>query len=172
MKHSIKFSAIAVIIIFISTLTACKKDEVATGIDKQLLDMAIETAGFTWYKNSSALLNKSSGSGHSEPFLRTRYNSVASSVLDSSGKIIPGSTFPDGSLVVKELFDNSTEIGRYAILYKKASDANADAAGWIWGYINADGTVAEPASNKGSGCRSCHSQTNNIDLNLMNIYFP
>lgn len=172
MKHVITFSVLAVIIIFISTLNACKKDKIATGIDKQLLDMAKETSGFTWYKNSNALLSKSSGSGHSEPFLRTRYNSIASAVLDSSGKIVSGSTFPEGSLVVKELFDNSTDIGRYAILYKKASDANADAAGWVWGYINADGTVAEPASNKGSGCRSCHSQANNIDLNLMNIYFP
>ena len=172
MKRLITFSVIAVIIIFISTLNACKKNEIATGIDKQLFDMAKETAGFAWYKNSDTLLNKSSGSGHGEPFLRTRYNSIATTMLDSSKKIISGSTFPDGSLVVKELFDKSTDIGRYAILYKKASDASADATGWVWGYINANGTVAEPASNKGSACRSCHSQTNNIDLNLMNIYFP
>lgn len=172
MKHSITFTVVTVYVIFISTLNSCKKNEVATGIDKQLLDMAKETTGFTWYKNSSSLLNKSSGSGHSEPFLRTRYNSVAATVLDSTGKIISGSIFPDGSLVVKELFDNSTDIGRYAILYKKTSDTNADVAGWVWGYINADGTVAAPASNKGSGCRGCHSQTNNTDLNLMNIYFP
>lgn len=172
MKHAITFSVLAVIIIIISTLNSCKKDEVATGIDKQLLDMGKETGGFTWYKNSASLLNKSSGSGHNYPFLRTRYNSIAATVLDSTGKIISGSVFPDGSLVVKELFNNSTDIGRYAILYKKASDANADANGWVWGYINANGTVAEPASNKGSGCRSCHSQTNHIDYNLMNIYFP
>ena len=172
MKKAITIPFAAVAIILISTLNACKKDEPATGIDKQLLDMAKETTGFTWYKYSDALLNKSSGSAHSEPFLRTRYNSIAATVLDSNGKIIPNSLFPDGSLVVKELFDNSTDIGRYAVLYKKPTDANADAAGWVWGYMNADGTVAEPASNKGSGCRSCHSQANNIDLNLMNIYFP
>jgi hypothetical protein len=171
MKLSITFLFIAGIA-FILTFEACKKNKAATGIDKELLNMAKETAGFTWYKNSSALLNKSSGSGHNEPFLRTRYNSTAAAVLDSSGKIISGSVFPDGSLVVKELFSNSTEIGRYAILFKKPSDANADATGWVWGYVNADGTVAEPASNKGSGCRGCHSQANNIDLNLMNIYFP
>ena len=61
---------------------------------------------------------------------------------------------------------------RYAILYKKPSDSNADASGWVWGYINANNTVATPASEKGSGCRGCHSQSNNIDLNLMNTYFP
>ena len=168
----ITLSFITTCILIITTLHSCNKEEDATGIDKQLFDMAIETTGFTWYKNSSALLDKSSGSGHSEPFLRTRYNSVASAMLDSNGKIIPGSVFPDGSLIVKELFTNNTDIGRYAILYKKSSDTNADAAGWVWGYINADETVAEPASNKGSSCRGCHSQTNNIDFNLMNVYFP
>jgi len=172
MKHSITLMVTAVIMMLTALLNGCNEDEVATGIDKQLFDMAKETAGFTWYNNSSALLNKSSGSGHSEPFLRTRYNSIASTVLDSSGKIIAGATFPEGSLVVKELFDTSTDIARYAILYKKSTDANADAAGWVWGYLIADGTVSESASNKGSGCRGCHSQANNIDLNLMNIYFP
>lgn len=163
---------VLVIVVIISSLNACKKDKIATGIDKQLLDMAKETSGFTWYKNSNALLNKSSGSGHSQPYLRTRYNNIASTVLDSTGRITPGSVFPDGSLVVKELFDNSTDIGRYAVLYKQPGNANSDATGWVWGYVNANGTVSESATNKGSDCRSCHSQTNNIDLNLMNIYFP
>lgn len=153
-------------------INACKKDDELEGIDKQLYDMATSTSGFTWYKKSSTLLNKSSGSGHSKPFLRTRYNSTAASVLDSTGKIIPGSVFPNGSVVVKELFDNSTEIGRYAVLYKKPSDGNADADGWVWGYINSDQTVAESASKKGASCRGCHSQTDNIDFNLMNVYFP
>ncbi len=172
MKFSTSYSVIAIIIIFVLTLNSCKKDKIATGIDKQLLEMAKETAGFTWYKNSDALLNKSLGSGHSEPLLRTRYNNIASSVLDNSGKILAGASFPEGSLIVKELFVNNIDLSRYAILYKKPSDSNADASGWVWGYINANNTVATPASEKGSGCRGCHSQSNNIDLNLMNTYFP
>ena len=167
---------IPLFIFFVAILTlglnACKKDKPAEGIDKQLLDMAKESSGFTWYNNSNALLNKSSGSGHSQPFLRTRYNTIAATMLDGSGKITAGAVFPDGSLIVKELFSNSTDLGRYAILYKKASDANADANGWVWGYINADETVAEPAANKGTGCRGCHSQANSIDFMLMNAYFP
>ena len=158
--------------IIISTVNSCKKDKPAAGIDKQLFDMAKETSGFSWYKNSTALLNKSAGSGHSEPFLRTRYNAIASAMIDTSGKIISGSTFPDGSLIVKELYSNSSDIGRYAVLYKQANNADADANGWVWGYINSDETVAEPASNKGSGCKGCHSQADNIDYMLMNKYFP
>jgi hypothetical protein len=154
------------------TINSCKKEEQSKGTDKELYDMAKATSGFTWFKNSSSLLDKSSGSGHPQPFLRTRYNSIAASKLDSNGKIMAGATFPEGSLIVKELYDNSTTLGRYAILYKKSGSADADANGWVWGYINADGGVASAASNKGSSCTSCHSQSDNIDYMLMNKYFP
>ena len=173
MKHKIINTLfLATCLVITCTFHSCKDDEEAVGIDKQLLDMATEVAGFTWYKNSDVLLNKSAGSGHGEPFLRTRYNSTASAMLDNTGKIIPGSDFPEESLVVKELYDNTTDIGRYAILYKSSSNEYADANGWVWGYINADGTVAASATEKGSGCISCHSQSGNIDYMLMNIYFP
>jgi hypothetical protein len=153
-------------------LTSCKKDKVLAGTDKELFDMAKTTAGFVWYKNSSALLDKSGGSGHPQPFLKTRYNAIAATQLDTTGKIIAGSTFPEGSLIVKELYDNATKLGRYAILYKKSASEDADSNGWIWGYIDADGSVAVPASQKGTSCINCHSQADNIDYMLMNKFFP
>ena len=134
--------------------------------------MAVETSGFTWYKNSEDQLLKSNGSGHPQPFLRTRYNAIAAMQLDSAGRIISGAQFADGSLVVKELIESNSTVSRYAILYKQTGHADADANGWVWGYVNADGTVAASASQKGSGCIGCHSQANNIDYMLMNIYFP
>jgi len=172
MKNNLKtIIVISIFLVGILTLNSCKKEE-AAGTDKELFDMAQETSGFIWYKNSNALLEKSSGSGHPQPFLRTRYNSVAATKLDSNGRVISGAIFPEGSLVVKELYDNSTSLGRYAILYKNSGSADADAKGWVWGYINSDGSVAEPASNKGSACINCHSQADNIDYMLMNKYFP
>ena len=160
-----------IMIFFIVVISSCKKDEADT-TDQDLYNMAKETNGFTWYKNSEDYLNKSIVSGHSFPFLRTRYNSIAAQYLDVNGKIAPGALFGEGSLIVKELYNVTYVIQRYAILYKNASNPNADANGWVWGYINADGTVAEPASNKGAGCISCHSETGNIDYMLMNEYFP
>lgn len=162
--------------ISIMTIYSCKKEKgaVATdeGTDMILYDLSKEMNGFTWFKNSSSLLNKSSGSGHPQAFLRTRYNSIAASKLDSNGEIITGAIFPEGSLIVKELYPTSSTLGRYAILYKKPGSANADAKGWVWGYINPDGSVAEPASKKGVSCISCHSQPDNIDYMLMNKFFP
>jgi hypothetical protein len=151
---------------------ACQKENIAEGTDRVLYDLAKNTAGFTWYKNSASLLDRSAGSGHSQPFLRTRYNAIASTQLDSTGKILTNAIFPEGSLVVKELYNADDQLERYAILYKKTGDANADASGWIWGYINASGILVEPSSNQGKSCRTCHNQSNSIDSNLMNKYFP
>jgi hypothetical protein len=158
------------------TLESCKKDkgEPIKGkelTDVELFNMSTTAVGFTWYGNSDSLLVKSSGSGHSQPFLRTRYNAVAASKLDSSGKIMSGATFPEGSLIVKELYNDRTTIGRYAVLYKQSGSAVADANGWVWGYINSDGSVAHSISLKGAGCISCHSQSGSIDYMLMEKFF-
>ena len=156
----------------VAVCSGCKNDSQAEGTDKELYDLARGTTGFTWYKNSDALLNTTSGSGHSFPKLRTRYNEIAAVHLDVSGKITPGTTFPEGSLIVKEFHDSAGEIARYAVLYKESGSPDADSKGWVWGYINADGTVAQAASKKGSGCNDCHNQTGNVDYTLMNKYFP
>lgn len=156
---------------FMLTLDACSKNKVG-GIDQELYDLSKETGGFTWYKNSSSFLDKSSGSGHSQPLLRTRYNAVAATMLDASGKIMEGITFPEGALIVKELNENSSTLERYAILYKQSDSEFADSNGWIWGYLEDNGKVIIPASDKGASCISCHSQSNNIDYMLMNKYFP
>ena len=151
-KHSIIWAAFILSIAAI-TLQACKKDEPAEGIDLELFNMAEETAGFTWFKNSDAWLPKSSGSGHNYTGLRTRYNTIASTQLDTDGKILANASFPEGSLVVKEL-SNGSSSERYAILYKRSDNEHADANGWVW------------------GCTGCHLQQDNIDYMLMNKFFP
>ena len=151
------------------TLQSCKKD--AEGIDLELLNMARETNGFVWYKNSDAWLPKSAGSGHNYTSLRTRYNSTAATQLDGDGKVMANAAFPDGSLIVKEL-SNGTSVERYSILYKRSDSEHADNNGWVWGYVNEDGTVATTAEEKGAICTGCHLQPDNIDYMLMNKFFP
>lgn len=160
-----------VLLIGISVFISCRKNQKARGIDKDLYEMAKETSGFVWFKYSSALLPKSAGSGHNFAFLRTRFNSTAAAKLDSAGKVINGTTFPEGSLIVKELYINESTFSRYAIMYKKSNSKHADKFGWVWGYINSDGKVVEPANNDGKECTSCHTQGGNIDLTLMNEFF-
>ena len=159
---------------FFITAESCKKEKVIEkgSTDEQLLMKAKETTGFTWYKNSDQLLSKGPHTGHSEDFLRTRYNATAAAMLDADGKVKAGAVFPDESLIVKELHSNSTTLSTYAVMYKKSGHEDADAHGWVWGYIRPGGEVREPASNKGSACTGCHSQNGNIDLTLMNLDHP
>ena len=151
---------------------SCTKDKQPSGIDAVMYQEAIENEGFTWYKLSDALLDKSSGSGHPQPYLRTRFNSTAATQLDASGKVIDSITFPEGSLIVKELYDSPQALFRYAMLLKASNNEFADDNGWVWGYINEDGGVAVPASEKGAQCVNCHAQQGNIDGVLMNKFFP
>jgi hypothetical protein len=153
-------------------LFACKKDKALDGIDAELYKMAEETSGFSWYKNSDELLPKSSGSGHNFTFLRTRFNSIAATQLDGTGKIDQNAVFPEGSLIVKELINEDESLERYAILFKATNHESADENGWVWGYINSNSIVSASAKEKGASCISCHQQSGNIDYMLMNTYFP
>ena len=164
--------SISISLLIIVLLISCKKDRESAGTDAELYDLAKSTTGFVWYKNNSNLLDKSAGSGHPQPFLRTRYNNIAASQLDSIGKVKSDAAFANGSLIVKELHSSANSLARYAILYKNPSSEDADSRGWVWGYIDADGSVVQSATNKGSACINCHSQEGSIDYTLMNISFP
>lgn len=153
-------------------ITGCKHEAGTSPLDEELFRLATNAGSTTWYKHDPDLLDKSSGSGHNEPFLRTRYNDIAATVLDGSGKVLPDSVFPTGSLIVKELWSDPGSIGTYAIMLKRPGSPSADAGGWLWGYLRPDGSVRESALNKGSACRGCHTQAGQIDATLMNKYFP
>ena len=146
----IRFLLQAVTIVTLFVLVSnCKKDDGSDNkTDVKLYNMATETSGFSWYKNSDALLQKSILSGHSEAFLRTRYNAIAAEKLDESGKVQNSIIFPNGSLIVKELYSDQSTLAKYAILYKDPENSYADSDGWVWGYLEANGTVVEPSSNK------------------------
>ncbi len=156
----------------IAILFSCSSDKALSTIEYELLKEAKKTMGFVWFKFDNSILDKSSGSGHPFPHLRVRFNTIAATRLDSTGRIKSNALFPEGSLIVKELMNAEGEIQRYAILKKQAANEFADERGWVWGYINADASIAVPSSEKGASCINCHSQSGNIDYMLMNKYFP
>jgi hypothetical protein len=171
-SNKLTMKSVAIFLLLITVLSSCKHERESQGTDAELYELAKATSGFVWYKQNSNLLDKSAGSGHPQPFLRTRYNSIAATQLDSDGKVRTDAVFANGSLIVKELHASASSLARYAILYKNPLSEDADSRGWVWGYIDADGNVAQTASNKGSACISCHSQEGSIDYTLMNISFP
>lgn len=155
-------------------LYSCSKEKtpvIENDIDTQLFEMSVSTDSFSWYYLKDSLLTKSSGSGHAEGYLKTRYNQIATTHLDSNGKVIPNSVFSEGSLIVKELINTPGTINRYAIMWKKSDSPYSDENGWVWGYINSNGQAQVSAKDKGAVCISCHSQQGHINSTLMNHYF-
>lgn len=153
------------------TINSCKKKP-AIGTDLELYKMAKDTSGFIWYKFSDSLLNKSSNSAHSFPFIRTRFNSTAATRLTVYGIVRKGASFDEGSLIVKEMCDKAGKLRVYTTLYKKTGSKDADENGWIWNAVSDEGKVEISATKKGKDCISCHQQEDNIDNILMNKYFP
>lgn len=154
------------------SLAGCKHEPDTTPLDAELYQLALNSSGHVWYKNSDELLPRSTGSGHSEAFLRTRYNAIAATALDTLYRVVADTAFPPGSLIVKELWSDASTIGTYAILLKRPDAEAADADGWVWGYLRANGEVRAPAIDRGAACRTCHMQDGEIDATLMNQYFP
>lgn len=137
--------------------------------DADVSARARATTGWTYYKNRADTLLRSAGSGHSEARLRTRFNAVAATQLDAAGKVRSGASFPDSSLVVKELIIGGV-LSRYAVMMKLRGSANAGAGGWVWAYYAPDGSPQISIAGRGAACVSCHSS--GIDYVRMNDSHP
>lgn len=172
-------SFLTLLAISIIIFQACKKenppaDDGSAALDNELYQCARDTSGMKWYKYDDTILFRGPGSGHYLPKLRTRYNSIAAAYLDPAGKVIPGTVFPTGSLIVKELFDSSNVFLQYAVMRKMPGSPFADAYGWQWGVYRTSGDYVEVScSTVGVDCIGCHKGVpGNIDLTTMHYSHP
>ena len=136
--------------------------------DSQVSMLARAPSGWTYYRNRPDTLTRSSGSGHSESHLRTRYNEVAATQLDADGRVRGNATFADSSLIVKELISGGA-LNRYAVMMKMRASENAG-DGWLWAYYRPDGSAVISITSRGAGCTGCHST--GIDYTRMNDSYP
>jgi hypothetical protein len=171
MKRAVSFAAILAAV-------ACGGDSNATqpppASGSELTDAAVSALarvgnGWTYYKNRPDTLLRSQGSGHAEARLRTRFNAIAASQLDAAGKVKAGASFPDSSLIVKELIIGGA-LNRYAVMMKLRGSVNASPGGWLWAYYAPDGSTQIGIAGKGAGCASCHAL--GIDYVRMNDSHP
>jgi len=153
-----KWNTIVILFISVMTMQSCKKDKADTDADHALYD-EIKTAGFTYYQNGN-LLAGVSPSPHGA--FKLRFNAVALAALDSTGELPAGSSFPAGSLLVKELFTGNN-ITLYSVMKKDPSNENAG-SGWVWAEFKTDGAASFSTGKKGNGCISCHGGLPNRDL--------
>lgn len=85
-----------------------------------------------------------------------KFNTKANAALGTDGKLATGTTFPDSSIVVKELYTGGPSPSLYAIMMKLPSSPLAK-NGWLWAEYNADGSPIHSIKNDHSGCTGCHS---------------
>jgi len=141
------------------TISSCKKEETNSDLDKQLYDAIKSTSGYLYYQNGDTLPGVSP-SPHGA--FRLRFNSIAQSVLDSINELPTGSTFPTGSILVKEVYKNNA-LNLLVVMKKNPSGADA-AGGWQWAELNPDGSVFYSSGKQGEACVSCHQSSPNRDL--------
>ena len=126
--------------------------------DQSLFD-EIGEGGFIYFQNGSTL-SPDPASPHG--LFKLRFNSIAGASLDSNGELPAGGKFKEGSLVVKEVYQNNN-LAVYAVMKKAPSD-NSSGNGWLWSEYALDGTPLSSIEGQGAGCINCHSNTPNRDL--------
>ncbi len=166
MKNQILLSAFAISVLSL-TLSNCKKP---TPEDEVQYNKAVSTTGFTYYQNSNTYLPSSSASGHGEPYFRVRFNQIAYTALTDSGRLPAGSVFPEGSLVVKELYDNTNGALKLIAIMEKTASNSLAANGWLWSEYKADGKLVVSVNDKGKACTGCHSTNDRDYTRVFDLY--
>ena len=155
---------------------ACKNDLLSglepgsgpTVSDADLKTLIQANPNWVYYKRSTTPITRSSVP-HPEQQALVRFNPQASTQLDASGKVKTAASFPDSSVIVKELSTNGV-LGTYAVMMKLRNSASAGFGGWIWAEYERDGRVRYSTSGRGAACSSCHSP--GIDYTRMNDSHP
>jgi hypothetical protein len=121
--------------------------------DNALLDSS-KAAGRYYYKNDPVKLLSGANGPHGA--FKLRFNNIAFNALQDSGSLPLKKQMPDGSLVIKDVYDKG-QVGLYAIMYKLSGS-------WLWAEIEPDGEVHYSVNKDPGVCINCHSQAGNRDL--------
>jgi hypothetical protein len=149
------------VIVFIGCFS-CVYDDLSVSNKSEsdsLLLVTLNENGYSYFQGGKTL-SPAAASPHGD--YKLRFNETASSALDASGKLPLNGTFPEGSVIVKEVYSGNV-INVLAVMKKSSGDVNA-AKGWIWAELTPTGEVYFSVKQRGSGCVSCHSDTPNRDL--------
>ena len=163
--HSDSRKSISLLLFLLMFFNSCTNDkaERVSLSDAALLELIQSNAGYQYYKNSTDTLVSDPSSPHGS-FVRIRFNQTAASAMNSDLSNLGGSRFPDGSIVVKEIYATSGgDLKFYAAMFKTSMDENTG-GDWIWGEYRDNGETFYSTSKKGTDCTACHGASGNTDL--------
>jgi hypothetical protein len=122
--------------------------------NRALLD-SINAPGLKYYKNNPGNLLPGTNGPHG-PY-KLRFNNIGYNALTDNGKLPVGGAMPNGSLIVKDIYDGNNNITLYAFMYKRSG-------AWLWGEIKPNKEVVYSVDRNPFTCINCHSQAGNRDL--------
>ena len=126
--------------------------------DQQLFTLVTRTDPFTAYslfpRADSVTQGTLNGSNAHQPLVRVSMNATAYNALRGD-TLAAGSTFPDGSIIFKQIKSNGQTI-LYAVIYKDRNNPVAG-NGWLWAEYSPAGNVVVSITTRGGGCTGCHA---------------
>ncbi|HEY3249496.1 MAG TPA: cytochrome P460 family protein [Ignavibacteria bacterium] len=126
--------------------------------DKALFQWISSQADYSYYRNDSTILatSKETERAHDD-FMRVRLNSKALSVLDSAGKLPKDASFPDSSIIIKEIYSDKNQASPdlFAIIVKMKGDKNSG-KDWLWAEYTPSGETEYSVTKNGRVCVKCH----------------
>ena len=161
-KSLLSFYGLCIVGILLYACTKDKgKDPELAFRDKALLDSAKDQSAFIYYKNADSVVYPGNTASPHGSF-KLKFNKTAWKVLTDNGKLPAGAKFPEGSMIVKEVWRNNS-VSLYSLMYKHRQQ-------WLWAEIEPGGNVHYSVKKDPSVCTDCHQQTGHRDF-VMSFYF-
>ena len=140
--------------------------------DSAFFTLVTQTQPFSTYTRFPNLNTDSDGilvaSSAHQPLIRVSTNATAASALQN-GRLPSGTSFPDGSVIFKEVLTDGRLASVYAVMYKDRTNTNAG-NGWLWAEYRPDGGVVFSITNRGSACTGCHSLAQGPQNDFVRIF--
>ena len=125
--------------------------------DDDLYKWVTSERDYTYYKNDTTIQATSEETERAhDNLMRVRFNKIAASALNGEGKLPEGSSFPDSSIIVKEIYSDKNSPTEILAVMVKLKNAGNSAKDWLWGEYSPSGNVEYSVSKKGKVCVSCH----------------
>lgn len=131
----------------------------AMSSDADLFTFVTQTQPFRSYTpfpnlDTSAAGTLTASSAH-QPLVRVSVNAVAAGALQN-GRLPPGASFSDGSVIFKEVLGTNGLVDLYAVMYKDRGNS-LSGNGWLWAELRPTGAADYSVRNRGAACIGCHA---------------
>ena len=124
---------------------------------------------FLPYQNNDSIRRSANSSGHS-PYFKVRMNAKARSVLGADGRLPTGASFPEGSIIVKDLYSDPAGSRQLVAIMKKETTNPYAANGWLWNELLTDGGGYVSAKDKGAQCTGCHGANSRDHVRVFDLF--